>query len=309
MENNRWGIIYCPKSGRSITADRRWTHIKRGLKACDIDYDHVRSRHPGDVPELMNDMIADGYRTIIIVGGDSALNDAVNSLMLTDAATRNQVALGLVPNGMMNDFAHFWDLHAGDPADALLRLKNGRHRLLDVGCVRYTNAAGESCRRYFLNCVNVGFVAAIMDLRRRTHHVFGSRTLSFLFSFILLIFQRMEYHMRMKINTDTIDRGVMTLCVGNATGYGQTPGAVPYNGQLDVSLVCQPKTLQLFEGIYLFLRGKFLNHRSMRPYRTREVMIAQTGGAPISIDGRLIRAARGNVDITIIPDAINFVAS
>lgn len=64
----------------------------------------------------------------------------------------------------------------------------------------------------------------------------------------------------------------MTVCVGNASGYGQTPNAVPYNGLLDVSVVYHPEMTQLMEGIYLFVKGKFLNHRSVHPYRTREVV-------------------------------------
>ena len=75
----------------------------------------------------------------------------------------------------------------------------------------------------------------------------------FLFSFILMIFQRLEYKMHLKINTDEIKRKVMTVCIGNALGYGQTPNAVPYNGQLDVSVVYHPEMTQLFEGIYLFV--------------------------------------------------------
>lgn len=85
----------------------------------------------------------------------------------------------------------------------------------------------------------------------KTHHIFGSRTLSFLCSFILMIFQRLDYKMHVKINSDVIKRRVMTMCIGNGTGYGQTPNAVPYNGLLDVSVVSHPKTTQLFEGIYL----------------------------------------------------------
>lgn len=62
----------------------------------------------------------------------------------------------------------------------------------------------------------------------------------------------------------------MTVCIGNSTGYGQTPNAVPYNGLLDVSVVYHPEMTQLFEGFYLFVRGKFLNHRSVHPYRTKK---------------------------------------
>ena len=161
--------------------------------------------------------------------------------------------------------------------------------------------------RYFLNCVNIGLIAAIMNLRRQTRHVFGSRTLSFIFSFILMIFQRLDYKMHIKINSDVIKRRVMTMCVGNASGYGQTPNAVPYNGLLDVSVVYHPQMTQLFEGIYLFVKGKFLNHKSVHPYRTREVEVEEASHALIGIDGRLMNTPVGPYKITVIQEVINFL--
>lgn len=59
-----------------------------------------------------------------------------------------------------------------------------------------------------------------------------------------MVFQRLEYKMRLHINGETIDRRVMTVCVGNAPGYGQTPNAVPYNGMLDVSVVYHTEMVQ-----------------------------------------------------------------
>ena len=146
-----------------------------------------------------------------------------------------------------------------------------------------------------------------MNLRRQTRHLFGSRSLSFLFSFVLMIFQRLDYRMKIKINTDRIDRRVMTMCVGNATGYGQTPNAVPYNGLLDVSVVYHPGVTQLFEGIYLFLKGKILNHHSVHPYRTREVVVEQAEHALVGIDGRLMHTPVGPFKITVEQEVINFL--
>ena len=61
-------------------------------------------------------------------------------------------------------------------------LKLHRVRKIDLGRINYKTKKGEVCHRYFLNCVNIGFIASIMNLRRQTHHIFGSRTLSFAFS-------------------------------------------------------------------------------------------------------------------------------
>ena len=306
--NTKWGILYCPRDGFMKNPHKRWERIEKILRNRGVEFDFVQSERARSVERLVMMMINNGYKTIVIVGGDSALNDAINCLMLVEKRVRDSIALGVIPNGMMNDFAHFWNFNEHEIEKTIDSLITRRIRKIDLGCIRYKNSKNENCHRYFLNCVNVGLIAAIMNLRRQTHHIFGSRTLSFVFSFILLIFQRMEYLMDIKINTDKIKRKVMTVCVGNASGYGQTPNAVPYNGLLDVSVVYHPEMTQLMEGIYLFVKGKFLNHRSVHPYRTREVVFNTAQHALVGVDGRLMNGAPiGAFTITVEQEVINFI--
>ena len=306
INDNRWGILYCPKH-ETFNSGMRWEKIERCLKANGIEYDYLQSENSASVERLVKMMINSGYKTIVIVGGDSALNDAVNCLMLTERSVRETIALGVIPNGLMNDFAHFWGFRESDYEQTIKWLKQRRVRKIDLGCIRYTNKHGEACRRYFLNCINIGLIAAIMNLRRQTRHFFGSRTLSFLCSFVLMIFQRLEYRMHLKINSDTVERNVMTVCIGNATGYGQTPNAVPYNGLLDVSVVYHPGMTQLIEGFYLFVRGKFLNHRSVHPFRTRKVEVIEANKALVGIDGRLMKTPVGSFTVSVEQEVINFL--
>ena len=305
VNENKWGLLYCPRGG--WRSNKRWEKIEKVLRQQHIDYDFVQSENQKSVERLVKMFINNGYKTIVIVGGDSALNDAVNCLMQVDKETREQIALGVIPNGLMNDFAHFWGFSDSDYEQTVRSLKLRRIRKIDLGCIRYHNKKGEKCIRYFLNCINIGLIAAIMNLRRQTRHFLGSRTLSFVSSFILMIFQRLDYKMDIKINEDTIKRKVMTVCVGNASGYGQTPNAVPYNGLLDVSVVYHPQITQLFEGIYLFVKGKFLNHRSVHPYRTREIEVNETSRALIGIDGRLMHTPVGAYKITVVQEVVNFL--
>lgn len=306
VNNEKWGILFCPK-GDALFPGKRRERVEKILQARGVDYDLVQSENAASVGRLVSMFINNGYKTIIIVGGDSALNETVNGLMQVEKQRREEIAFGLIPNGLMNDFARFWDMKMGEEEQIIDGLLARRVRKIDLGCIRYTNKKGEACRRYFLNCVNIGLVATIMNLRRQTRHFFGSRTLSFIFSFVLLIFQRLEYKMKLKINADTIDRRVMTVCVGNAHGYGQTPNAVPYNGQLDVSVVYHPEMTQLIEGIYLFLRGKFLNHRSVHPYRTQKVEMEAAVKALVGIDGRLMNTPVGPFTITVEQEVVNFL--
>ena len=307
VESTRWGILYCPKGGLMSNPKKRWLKIEKSLRRNHVTFDKIVSESTGSVDRLVKMMINNGYKTIVIVGGDSALNDAVNCLMQTDKKVRDEIAIGLIPNGVMNDFAHFWEIDENDIEKTVRGLKDRRIRRVDLGCIRYKNKKGQHCHRYFINCINVGFVAAMMNLRRQTRHIFGSRAMSYIMSFILLIFQRLDYKMDIKINNEEIKRRVMTICVGNALGYGQTPNAVPYNGFFDVSVVYHPGFTQLFEGIYLFVKGEFLNHNAVHPYRTKEVVMSAES-ALVGIDGRLMSSSPvGEFRLAIEPEAINFI--
>lgn len=306
VENNRWGILFCPHRGLK-SSRKQWNSIEKALVKHDVLYDFVQSESQDSVYRLMRMMVSNGYKTIIIVGGDSALNDAVNCLMDFEQRVRNEVSIGIIPNGIANDFARFWGFHENNIEQTVEWLAARRVRKVDVGCLRYRDKNNESHCHYFLNCVNIGLSADLMNVKRQTRSLLGSRTLSKLFSSILMLFHRMDYKMDMKINATTIRRRVMTVCVGSGPGYGQTPNAVPYSGLLDVSVVYQPGITQLIAGLWLLFFGRFLTHRSVHPFRTREVVVNESKHACVSVDGRLVKRPHGDYRITIEPEMINFL--
>ena len=306
VESSRWGILYCPKAGIS-NKRKRWEKIEAVLKERGVQYDMVQSETTDSVERLTTMLINNGYKTIVIVGGDSALNDAVNCLMNEEKQVRDTVSLGVIPNGLMNDFARFWGYDEDNIEQTVDWLQKGRTRLIDLGCIRYTNVKQERCHRYFLNCLNIGMTADIMNHRRQTRRLLGSRTLSFIMSLFVMLFHRMEYKMKLRINSDTIERKVMTVCIGSGPGYGQTPNAVPYNGMLDVSVVYHPEVVQLIEGLWLLITGRFLNHRSVHPYRTREVFVDKAKKAMVGVDGRLMKKPVGAFRVSVEQEVVNFM--
>lgn len=302
----RWGVIFCPKSGQKSNL-KYLNRIRGVLDGKGVDYDLVQSEAQSSVERLVNMMIDNGYKTLVMIGGDSALNDAANCLMAQPRQVRDSIALGVIPNGVMNDFAKFWELDEDELEQTVETLKARRVRRIDLGCIHYTNKEGQNCHRYFLNCVNVGLAASIMNLRRQTRRFFGSQTLSLVSTTLLLAFQRLDYKMNVQINEDRIERRVMTMCIGSARGYGQTPNAVPYNGLLDVSVVYHPGVTQLIEGLYMLFTGRFLNHKSVHPYRTREVAMEVDKHTLVGIDGRMMRTPVGKMTVDIHQEVVNFI--
>ena len=109
VEPGKWGVIYNPKAG-TRKVQKRWKEIKEYMDSKGVNYDYVQSEGFGSVERLAKILANNGYRTIVIVGGDGALNDAINGIMLSDAEDKENIALGMIPNGIGNDFAKYWGL-------------------------------------------------------------------------------------------------------------------------------------------------------------------------------------------------------
>ena len=92
VEPKKWGVIYNPKAG-TRKVKKRWKEIKEYMDSKGVDYDYVQSEGFGSVERLAKILANNGYRTIVVVGGDGALNDAINGIMLSDAEDKNDIAL------------------------------------------------------------------------------------------------------------------------------------------------------------------------------------------------------------------------
>ena len=304
--STKWGVLFCP-SQNIWNSDKRYKEIKELLDSNDVMYDIFTAETSDRVQYVSKMCINNNYKTIVIVGGDHALNDFINVLFSYENDIIKTISFSIIPDGVMNDFAFFWDAKEKDEDNIIKSIKKNRVRKIDVGLLQYTNGKGEACRRYFLNSINIGSIAYVMGIKSKMNNIFSSRFFSFLLSFFFLLFKSFEYKMSLKTDQEDMPNKFMALCIGNCRGYGQTPNAVPYNGTLDVSLVTKEKVSQLFKGIYLFIRGKLLNYKHISVYRTTKVEIEEIVKAPITIDGRSMKLPMSKVMITIKKEIVNFI--
>lgn len=226
VEPGKWGVIYNPKAG-TRKVQKRWKEIKEYMDSKGVSYDYVQSEGFGSVERLAGILANNGYRTIVVVGGDGALNDAINGIMSSNAEKKEEIAIGIIPNGIGNDFARYWELNL-EYKQAVDWIINNRRKKIDVGYCNFYDGEKHQ-RRYFLNAVNIGLGARIVKITDQTKRFWGVKFLSYLAALFLLIFERKLYRSHLKINDEHIRGRIMTVCVGSATGYGQTPSAVPYN--------------------------------------------------------------------------------
>ena len=305
VESNRWGIIYNPKAGSRKT-QKKWNKIREYMESRGVLFDYMQSEGYGSVERLARMLANNGYRTIVIVGGDGAINDAVNGIMTSSAEHKDEIALGIIPNGIGNDFSSYWGLDDDDYKEAIDCIINRRLRKIDVGRVGYTEKEDVCSTRYFINAMHIGLGARFVWISNGTRRFWGRQWISYLSSMFLLLFERMLHRMHLKVNGEHIRDNIMTVCIGSARGYGLTPSAVPYNGWLDVSVVYRPEFLQLIKGLWLLVHGRLLNLKVVKPYRTRKVKILRAQNAAISLDGRQLYADCP-LDVRILPEALTLI--
>ena len=303
VEAGKWGVIYNPKAG-TRKVQKRWKEIKEYMDQKGVAYDYVQSEGFGSVERLAGILANNGYTTIVVVGGDGALNDAINGIMLSNAEHKEDIAIGIIPNGIGNDFARYWDIGM-DYKQAVDWIIKNRHRKIDVGFCNFYDGEKHQ-RRYFLNAINIGFGARIVKVTDGTKRFWGVKFLSYLAAFFLLFFERNLYRMHLRINDEHIRGRIMTVCVGSACGYGQTPSAVPYNGWLDVSVIYRPQLLQTMSGLWMLIQGRILNHKVVKSYRTKKVKVLRAKYAAVDLDGRIL-PKHFPLEIGILPEKITLI--
>lgn len=302
--SNRWGIVYVPMAGVR-KKHRRWHQIKEYLEIKKIQYDYIQSEEYGAVERLTQMYVDNGYRTIVIVGGDMAVNDALNGIMSSSVEHIEHISFGIIPNGIGNDFADFWGLGVDDYKKAIDCIEKGATRKIDIGYCVFTDE-NILKKRYFLMAVNIGLGARAIEISDECKRFWGKRNPTYILSILRLFKERSLYKIHMTVNGETIHDRLMTVCVGNSRGYGLTPSAVPYNGWLDVSVVYRPALGQMIQGLWMLLRGHILNHKQVKPYRTKKVTVYSTEGASICVDGRTLEY-KCPLEISLMPEFLHFI--
>lgn len=184
VEAGKWGVIYNPKAG-TRKVQKRWKEIKEYMDQKGVAYDYVQSEGFGSVERLAGILANNGYTTIVVVGGDGALNDAINGIMLSNAEHKEDIAIGIIPNGIGNDFARYWDIGM-DYKQAVDWIIKNRHRKIDVGFCNFYDGEKHQ-RRYFLNAINIGLRCTYRKSNRWNQTFLGSQIFVLSGSFLPVI--------------------------------------------------------------------------------------------------------------------------
>lgn len=252
---------------------------------------------------------AAGYDTVMVLGGDGVIHEAVNGLMAIDTANRPRLAI--VPLGSGNDFARTLSIRQNDPEGALADILSGGERVLDLGHV-----TSDECLQgtYFTESLSFGLDAAIAldTTRRRAEGTRQEGSGLFITSSIMLALHAGKGH-RCVARIDDEDPLTLTsliFAVLNGPTYGGgfriCPAADPGDGLLDVCYnVGHPNLVHLLLLLGLARFGKHTKSRIARLRTVRTVQVDFFDDVPCQVDGEELKGK--SFRIQVVPAAVRVV--
>ena len=131
----KWFVIVNPVAGGGRGLDH-FPQISKLLRDAHIVCEPVFTEHKFHATELTVSAVKEGYRNIIVVGGDGTLHEVVNGLFIQQEVCPDEVLLAVIAVGTGNDWVRTFGI-SNRYQDAVKAIGEGYSFLQDVGVVSY----------------------------------------------------------------------------------------------------------------------------------------------------------------------------
>lgn len=262
----------------------------RILKQAGFNLSVTFTKGPNEVYPLAKKSAAEGFQSIITVGGDGTTNESINGIVGTDAV------LGLLPIGGSNVLAR----ELGIPmklVDAAHVIARRHKRTIDLGWIN---------GRYFSMMASCGYDAyAISRTSLKVKKVI--RRYAYVWAGIKDFFGYRPTEITLILdNGKAVDKGTFVV-IGNTHFYGGTHQMTPFaeidDGFLDLIIYQGRSQLGLVRFAFHMFWKQHLNLKKVKYYRVRKVELSSKKPTMVQVDGDHL----GELPMTskIVPKAID----
>lgn len=304
---DKWFAIVNPVAGNGRGLDD-FPQISRLLREAHIHCDPVFTEHKFHATELTVTAVREGYRRILVVGGDGTLHEAVNGLFIQQVVAPAEVLLAVIAVGTGNDWVRTFGLTTRY-RDTVRAIAEGRSFLQDVGVVCYEEAHYRQ-NRYVVNVAGVGFDARVVrrvaHLRRKGHK---SRW-RYLRCMVHTFFRYKSTGVKVWVDDRLVYNNLLFsaaigVCKYNGGGIQQLPAAVADDGMLDLTLIRPIHFWHiLFRLRYLFNGGIYRIGHILQA-RGNRIRIESSPEISVEVDGELL--GETPLEFTILHRAIRVI--
>jgi diacylglycerol kinase (ATP) len=295
MNMERYLIIVNPASGGGRTGDLLTT-VQHAVRAhCGSKAAILATERPGHATVLARQHVLEGYRNVVIVGGDGTIHECVNGIFDLPGSYTEDVVLAIISTGTGCGLARSLGIPLGFE-DQISVAFGPDIRTIDLGRLRFDNRADT---RFFVNECQIGIGAEVVRRTKRGEKAFGG-SLAYTLATIPLLFTFPNPEIKMQWDDSSAQEVPVTgLSVGNgaitAGGMHLTPRAILDDGLLDVLVMKGLSPFQRARGFLHVRSGRHVDSSHFDYHQIRCIHVSSRLDLPISADGELV----GNLPATI----------
>ncbi len=296
---DRWFVIVNPVagSGRGLID---FPQISRLLRNDDIRHDAVFTEHKHHATELTVTAANQGYRRIIVIGGDGTLNEVVNGLFIQKAVEPCEILLAVIAVGTGND----WVRTFGIPqhySEAIRAIREGRSFLQDVGTVTYTESHYTQTR-YMANVAGLGFDAYVISTFNHLKMKGYKGGWMYLYSILKSYFRYKSSGARIWVDDKVVFNDLMFslaigICKYNGGGVQQLPNALADDGLLDLTIIRPVHWWHIVFRLKKLFNGDIYQIGHVIHAQGRKVRIEAAPSIQLETDGELMGGTPVEVNI------------
>ncbi len=280
--------------------------IEAELDKYQVDYDIDLTQYPWHAAEITSQAIAEGFSTVVAIGGDGTVNEVLNGIMLAQKAGHGTAKMGVIPIGRGNDFS----FSMGVPqtlSESCAALAANETRTIDVGFLKgglYPEG------RYFGNGVGIGFDAMVGFLAHQGKLTGFMGYLVAAIKTIYLFFPAPV--MEIVFDGETLTAPALMVSIMNGVrmggGFMMAPKGISNDGLFDLTIARAVNRMETFKLIPRFIKGDQESHPAIHMKKSSKVVVrALEGTLPIHADGETICVECGEIEVEIMPNKIDLI--
>jgi diacylglycerol kinase (ATP) len=249
------------------------------------------TEYPGHARELAATAAAQGIDTVVVIGGDGTVNEAISGLVTSGGD--NRPCLAIIPSGSSNDFSKSLGIpqRLREACEVMVR---GRVREVDVG---------QAGPHYFCSASCLGYFAEVAAKSLEMRKLRGS--LRYVIPAFGVIRNMTEgWEMTVKAEERVLHGSYAVLLIGNAPRFGgltMLPGAQPDDGLLDCLLIEMASRWEALQLIPLAYRKALERHRKATRFRAASISVALTRPTRVCNDGELVPSVFESLEYRVLP--------
>ncbi|MCO5232737.1 MAG: YegS/Rv2252/BmrU family lipid kinase [Chitinophagales bacterium] len=257
------------------------------------------TEYSGHLPVLVESAIQQGYKNLIVAGGDGSINELLNGLVNTftdseriDWEKISEYTLGIIPSGTGNDFCKTLKCPM-DLVGLKAKIDLQQKKLIDIGQAEFTNKNLQDAKRYYINITDVGMGGDVVSKLEKERKILP-KALRYQVVILKTFFTYQKSQVRITGKDYSFEGKIMNVVVANGKYFGNGLGVAPtaelQDGLMDIVVLGDLGIWDYLTHLGQVKDCKTIEHQHVQYHQANEISITSSDNRqlPVDMDGEFI---------------------